>query len=88
MTLELLSCVTAHAIQSSFANDMATGQQLGVVLTCSGLLCYRANEDVVELEGWAQIDLARQFTCCSCLCTLFDYAAKLRKFGDGICSCL
>ena len=88
MTLELLSCVTAHAIQCSFADDMATGQQLRIVLTRGRLFCYRTNEDVVELEGWAQIDLARKFTCSFGLCTLLNYAAKFREFRDGISSCL
>ena len=67
MTLELLSCVATHAIQGCFANDMATGQQLRIVLTRGRLLRHRTDEDVVELEGGAQVDLARQFTGCRCL---------------------
>lgn len=61
---------------------MPAGQQLGRVGACGRLLGHGTYEDVVELEGWAEVNLARQLS--RCLEVLFDDPAQLGEFGDGV----
>ena len=61
---------------------MPAGQQLGRVSACSRLLGHGTYENVVELEGWAEVNLARQLS--RCLEVLFDNSAQLGEFGYGV----
>ena len=85
MALELHPFGSAHAVECKLADYVATGQELRRVRTCSRLFCHGTNEDVMEMEGRAQIDLTWQLSCC--LEVLFDDSSELGEFRNCVGAC-
>ena len=86
MTFELLSFWPAHPIQCNFTDDMSTCEKLRRIGARGWIFGHWTDENVVELERWAKINLTRQLT--SHLCFLLDNSSDFRKFRNSKSACL